>query len=212
MSHGTLAETLSPPRAEAHPERAEAILDLARSAFVEKGFDGASMQDLARAAGMSVGNFYRYFPSKAALVEALIARDLAEVESAFLAITTSADPLAALKGALAERLTRNCEEDAPLWAEIMASAARKPDIADLLRRMEEGVQARIVRVLGLVAALPEDEAARRFGAHVRIVFMLVRGAALDRPAGQAADPDLNALILRTIDRLLDDVLAGAEEG
>jgi AcrR family transcriptional regulator len=29
------------------------------------------MQDLARAAGMSVGNFYRYFPSKAAIVQAM---------------------------------------------------------------------------------------------------------------------------------------------
>ncbi len=37
------------------------ILEAVHSTFVEKGFDGASMQDLARAAGMSVGNFYRYF-------------------------------------------------------------------------------------------------------------------------------------------------------
>ena len=63
--------------------RSAEILDSARRAFVEKGFDGASMQDLARAAGMSVGNFYRYFPSKAAIVAALITRDLDEVEQDF---------------------------------------------------------------------------------------------------------------------------------
>ncbi len=63
--------------------RVDAILVQARHAFVEKGFDGASMQDLARAAGMSAGNFYRYFPSKAALVEALVNRDLEEVEREF---------------------------------------------------------------------------------------------------------------------------------
>ena len=48
-----------------HPpadQRSVEILALVRQAFVEKGFDGASMQDLARSAGMSVGNFYRYFP------------------------------------------------------------------------------------------------------------------------------------------------------
>ena len=61
-------QTLSnaPPR----PREYE-ILDNIRHTFAEKGFDGASMQDLARAAGMSVGNFYRYFPSKAAMVEAI---------------------------------------------------------------------------------------------------------------------------------------------
>jgi AcrR family transcriptional regulator len=189
-------------------DRAEMILGLARHAFVEKGFDGASMQDLARAAGMSAGNFYRYFPSKAALVEALIARDLAEVEDAFRLIASSPDPLGALKGALAARLAENCEEDAPLWAEIMAAAARKPEIAALLQRMEDGILERIVRVLALVGGMPEAEAARRFDAHVRIIFILIRGAALERPAGQPPNDDLNALILRTIDRLLDEALVG----
>ena len=40
-------------------------------------------ETVLQAAGMSAGNFYRYFPSKAAIVEALVARDLAEVEEAF---------------------------------------------------------------------------------------------------------------------------------
>ena len=33
------------------------LLEGVRQAFAEKGFDGASMLDLARACGMSVGNF-----------------------------------------------------------------------------------------------------------------------------------------------------------
>ena len=45
-----------------HEDRSTGILEAARRAFAEKGFDGASMQDIARAAGMSAGNFYRYFP------------------------------------------------------------------------------------------------------------------------------------------------------
>ena len=57
-----------PIPAPAAEERSHEILASIRQAFAEKGFDGASMQDLARAAGMSVGNFYRYFPSKAAIV------------------------------------------------------------------------------------------------------------------------------------------------
>ena len=55
----TFVATAQDLRAE---QRTLDILALVRVAFAEKGFDGASMQDLARAAGMSVGNFYRYFP------------------------------------------------------------------------------------------------------------------------------------------------------
>ena len=79
---------MTAPAALSQPADARSveILDRVRHAFAEKGFDGASMQDLARAAGMSVGNFYRYFPSKAAIVEGLIHRDLSEIEATFAAV------------------------------------------------------------------------------------------------------------------------------
>ena len=190
--------------------RSEEILSLARHAFVEKGFDGASMQDLAKAAGMSAGNFYRYFPSKAALVEALIARDFLEVEETFRAISTSDDPLAALKAALRERVIENCRDDDPLWAEIMAVAARKPDIAALLAGFEMSIVRQIVSVLGLVSQLPDDEAFRRFETHARVIVLIVRGSACGSNPCPAADSALNELILKTIDRLIDDVLAGKD--
>ncbi len=45
---------IMPPLPHTHPrreERSHEILASIRQAFAEKGFDGASMQDLARAAG-----------------------------------------------------------------------------------------------------------------------------------------------------------------
>ena len=64
-------------------QRIADILLRVRAAFIDKGFDGASMQDLARVAGMSVGNFYRYFPSKSAIVEKLISCDLDNMQAEF---------------------------------------------------------------------------------------------------------------------------------
>ena len=92
---------MTAPAALSQPADARSveILDRVRHAFAEKGFDGASMQDLARAAGMSVGNFYRYFPSKAAIVEGLIHRDLSEIEAVFASVMGSPDPLGALRAA-----------------------------------------------------------------------------------------------------------------
>ncbi|ABQ38113.1 TetR/AcrR family transcriptional regulator [Bradyrhizobium sp. BTAi1] len=48
------------------------ILDGAREVFMELGFDGASMGEIARAAGVSKGTLYVYFTDKTALFEAIV--------------------------------------------------------------------------------------------------------------------------------------------
>jgi AcrR family transcriptional regulator len=56
-------------------EKARQILDGAREIFLRDGFDGASMNDIARAAGVSKGTLYVYFQSKDQLFAALIRHD-----------------------------------------------------------------------------------------------------------------------------------------
>lgn len=51
------------------------ILEGARTVFRAKGFDGASMEVIARQAGVSKGTLYVYFSSKEALFEALIQQE-----------------------------------------------------------------------------------------------------------------------------------------
>jgi AcrR family transcriptional regulator len=58
------------------------ILDGARQVFLAQGFDGASMGEIAKVAGVSKGTLYVYFDSKEKLFEALTIeekRGLAEV-------------------------------------------------------------------------------------------------------------------------------------
>ncbi len=52
-------------------ERCEAIRTALREVFAEKGFDGATTRDLAKAAGVSEALLYRHFPSKKAMYEAI---------------------------------------------------------------------------------------------------------------------------------------------
>lgn len=72
-------EALPTPPADAEPAvdsaKARQIIDGARKAFLADGFDGASMSDIARVAGVSKGTLYVYFPSKAALFAALVRED-----------------------------------------------------------------------------------------------------------------------------------------
>jgi AcrR family transcriptional regulator len=56
------------------------ILDTALRLFRERGFDEATMRDIASEAGVSLGNAYYYFPSKEAIVLAYY--DLVQTEHA----------------------------------------------------------------------------------------------------------------------------------
>lgn len=60
-----------PARPPAEADKRRQILDGAREVFMAAGFDGASMGEIAKVAGVSKGTLYVYFDSKEALFEAL---------------------------------------------------------------------------------------------------------------------------------------------
>lgn len=53
----------------------ELLLDAARTAFAEYGTE-VSLRDVARRAGVGIGTLYRHFPTREALVEAIVRRGL----------------------------------------------------------------------------------------------------------------------------------------
>ena len=62
------------------------ILDGARTVFLSAGFDGASMGEIARAAGVSKGTLYVYFDSKEALFEALTVQEKTSLAEALFTL------------------------------------------------------------------------------------------------------------------------------
>lgn len=181
--------------------RVPEILRAIRHIFVEKGFDGASMQDLARASGMSVGNFYRYFRSKNAIIEAMVAHDLGEFQQDFAEIMSSADPMAHLRETVQRHLTM--QDKGALWAEINAASLRKPEIAKICLHMEGWITERLIEIFTHVSALPKAEAQARFTAHAGVIVMAVKATAISRASASRADVD--ALMLRMLNALLDEV-------
>lgn len=200
--------TAAPQPAPATPaeQRMEELLAAVRRVFAEKGFDGASMQDLARGAGISVGNFYRYFPSKAAIVEALMTRDLLELDGQFALVHAAPDPVQAARQLFRIRITEACLEDCQIWAEMTAAAMRKAELAEITRRMHHGVIGHLIRLFARATALPEDEAARRFRPQAELILMLVKGSNLNHTASGPPGEDLIALLASVVDRIVDDIL------
>ncbi|MDB4986597.1 MAG: hypothetical protein JWN04_1775 [Myxococcaceae bacterium] len=54
----------------------EAIARAALAVFAERSYDGAAMAEIARTAGISIGNLYRYHEGKEALFEAVVPPEL----------------------------------------------------------------------------------------------------------------------------------------
>jgi AcrR family transcriptional regulator len=201
-----------PLAAAAAPKSAE-ILRAVKAAFIEKGFDGASMQDLARAAGMSVGNFYRYFPSKDAIVTQMIALDMAEIEAEFARVLSSASPMATLRALIAHRINdASNPQEGPLWAEIAAAAMRKPEIAASACAMENTVSGYLAQVFAAETGQPLAEALRRFATESAFIILLIRSAAMIAPKNTDQSSHLNTLILRTINQVLDDIASTGLKG
>jgi AcrR family transcriptional regulator len=53
-------------------QRKQAIVDAVRGVFAEKGFDGTTTRELAKAAGVSEALLYKHFPSKESLYAAML--------------------------------------------------------------------------------------------------------------------------------------------
>jgi AcrR family transcriptional regulator len=79
------------------PYDIDSVTDVAFRIFAERGFDAASMEDVARAAGITKASIYHHVPSK----EALLARGLDRALSALFGIL---DEPAARTGSARERL------------------------------------------------------------------------------------------------------------
>lgn len=72
------------------PEKRLQILAGARQVFLDRGFDGASMGDIARAAGVSKGTLYVYFQNKEDLFAALVSSECSETAERLFVLDANA--------------------------------------------------------------------------------------------------------------------------
>ncbi|MFD7442259.1 TetR/AcrR family transcriptional regulator [Streptomyces sp. NPDC059909] len=93
-STSTEAGTARPMRADAR-RNYERLLVEARAAFAEHGTD-ASLEDIARRAGVGIGTLYRHFPNRHALMNAVFQDALASLLQRSRDLASAEQPCAAL--------------------------------------------------------------------------------------------------------------------
>jgi AcrR family transcriptional regulator len=93
---------LTKPRKNASQERSrvtvDALIEATARILVREGFDKASTNHIAETAGVSVGSLYQYFPSKEALVGAVIDRHNDEIVQVVRGVLAEIETLPLKKG------------------------------------------------------------------------------------------------------------------
>lgn len=124
-------------RAQAGEARKAAILKAALAVFARQGLDGASVEAIARAAGISKANLLYYHPSKEALYVAVLEQGLSLWLAPLARFTEDEDPEAAIAALVAAKLamSRDHPEVSRLFALEMLRGAPllKPVLAGPLK-------------------------------------------------------------------------------
>ncbi|PZT70700.1 TetR family transcriptional regulator [Streptomyces sp. SW4] len=168
-------------RADARRNR-ERLLDAARAVFAERGID-APMAAVARRAGVGVATLYRHFPTRDALVRGAFAQQMETCARALTEALAAPDPWQGFQQLVETVCTLQREERGfpaafvtafPDGTSENAQYRRRAerDFATLVRRAQASGALRadfhpsdlavaLLAHCGLVAALPDDDAASR---------------------------------------------------
>lgn len=182
--------------------RRQQILDAARTCFLRNGFHQTSMQDVIKAAGLSVGAVYRYFPSKYELITAIAEQVIAEVISTFeaLAAVEPPPPLGVVMQRAVGVATQHSGPDGALRlaVQVWSESLHDPVLAEFIA----GVYRRIRDTIGLITKraqeageLPADADADAVSS---VLFALMPGYALLRILIGEPEPEVFTAGLRAL--------------
>jgi AcrR family transcriptional regulator len=175
------------------------LLAAAVDVFVEQGYEGARVQDIARAAGLTTGAIYANFRGKSELLfDAIGIR--ADRELAQILTEAQQREVRELLELLGDQLMRP-RDDVPLLIDAVAAARRDDELAGALR---DRLDARERVIVELVARAKRDGSIDENldgATFARFCLTLAMGALVLRTV-QAAPPDgeaWHALISRLLD-------------
>ena len=127
MSSNAEATGARAPKRARGKQRVADLLQAAAAVFAEKGYEAATMTEIALRAGASIGSLYQFFPVKEALADtlvqnyvALLAADLQQLESRCVSPGSTSETLVEERIRLAARAPararpRRCRSPSHGW-------------------------------------------------------------------------------------------------
>jgi AcrR family transcriptional regulator len=182
------------------------VLDAARALFAERGYEPATIRDIAKGAGMSTGAVFANFQDKAELFEAVLAEDLARLAEALKAAVAAES---SLRGRLVGALTAAYHaslEHLPLVQAVVARSWFQPVAAEMRSRVAARPVSNVVSEV-LQAGVREGEL--RQDADIRLLGELIYGAFIANYRHAAYDGWGIEQLTTQITKQIDVILAGA---
>src|SRR3954447_24709446 len=130
------AQDIRPPRKRLSAEdRRSAILDAALEVFSRRGYNGASIDEIAQAAGISKALIYKHFPSKKDLHVSLLERHTQQI---FVALARTADTQEPGEVRVRSGVSAFCDwvETHPLAFRLLFRDTFEAEVADVLNRLQ----------------------------------------------------------------------------
>jgi AcrR family transcriptional regulator len=201
MSSKAEAAAARLPKRERGRQRVAELLSAAAQVFAEKGYEAATMTEIAARAGAPIGSLYQFFPAKEALADTLVQRYLTALTADMTAIESRAAEidLRSLVESLFGVMRAHPEERAACqpMVERMDEKTRQATFRPQLRR-------RIAAILQARAPSLPAETARDM-AIVVLQLMKAGGALSDEdalPGRAAAQRDLQAIAVQYLEERL----------
>lgn len=161
----------------------ERIVEVAARAIRRTGYDGTSVADIMKEAGLTHGGFYAHFPSREAMLAEAADRAGADAVTASSRVAALAPPEHALQSLVQAYLSKEHLESAELGCPVVALGSEMPRQAPEVRR---AATRRIKEMIDVVARQSPDWG--QPGAHERalvtvatMVGALLLARAVDEP-------------------------------
>jgi AcrR family transcriptional regulator len=129
-----VARTVDP---EKHAARRLAIIDAGLTCFAERGYDGATTAAICRQAGIGSGTFFHYFPTKAALLLAILDLGTRETRDWFAAQAGRPDAREVLRDWVRHTADQCADPRLPGFVRAVGAVMTAPDVAAALAADEE---------------------------------------------------------------------------
>lgn len=168
------------------------ILDAARQCFAAQGIHPTTMPQICRAANLSIGAVYRYFPSKEAIIHAAFQDSMRENLEWAIPAAQQADPALAVRTVLtaAFEMLRDPEAEPSMRFGVMAQgeAMRDETIAKAFAGIYRGLQASF----GFILERGQRDGALRPDLDPELLLRLLVCVFEGGRVQQLVDPDFDA--------------------
>ncbi|MEV0494122.1 TetR/AcrR family transcriptional regulator [Streptomyces atratus] len=116
----------------------ERILQAAAEVLAERGFDAGRLRDVATTAGLSIGSLQHYFETRDALFREAFAWSIDNLIERWRTLAVEADSAWRRFELLVQALTSDPDlaRRCATWTEFCASAARREELQDGVRRVQ----------------------------------------------------------------------------